>query len=232
MLDKKKSFSWSWSKLKNYRSCPKRHWHVDLAKDFKEDESEALRWGNQVHDALARRVIKGVELPPTMQRYDDWPQRIRACADAGLELKVENKLAMDDQFRPASFFDNGAWFRCVIDVLGILPAHTRSAFTIDWKTGNKVQPEFEQLALSSQVLFSHYPNLDAVLAIYVWLGHDTQSTKIYERDKMQPIWADILPEVAKMKKAADELNYPPIPSGLCKNWCPVKSCPHHGVGSR
>ena len=138
---------------------------------------------------------------------------------------------MDDDFRPTSFFDNGTWFRCVIDVLGMVPAN-RTAFTIDWKTGGKVQPEFEQLALSAQVLFAHYPKIDSVLALYVWLGHDTQSTMIYDRANMQKVWADILPEVAKMKVAADEMNYPPKPSGLCKNYCPVKACPHWGVGSR
>ena len=45
-----KKFSWSWSKLKNWRSCPKRHYHVDLAKDFKEPPSEALKWGDLFHE--------------------------------------------------------------------------------------------------------------------------------------------------------------------------------------
>jgi spore coat polysaccharide biosynthesis protein SpsF (cytidylyltransferase family) len=44
-----KPFAWSYSKLKNYEVCPKRHWHVDVKKDFKEAESEALKQGNLVH---------------------------------------------------------------------------------------------------------------------------------------------------------------------------------------
>ena len=55
-----KPFSWSWSKLKNFRTCPKRHYHVDIAKDFKEDDSEDLLWGNEVHEALAKRIGKGM----------------------------------------------------------------------------------------------------------------------------------------------------------------------------
>ena len=231
MLDKKKNFSWSWSRLKNFRTCPKRHWHVDIAKDFQEDPSEALTWGNQVHDAMAKRIMKGVAMPNTMQRYDDWPQRVLAMGSDGIKLKVENKLAMDEQFQPTGFFDNATWFRCVIDVLG-LGTDEKTAFTIDWKTGGKVQPEFEQLALSAQVLFAHYPKLDEVLALYVWLGHDTQSPAVYKRGEMQKVWADVLPMVNKMKQAADTMTYPPNPSGLCINWCPVKSCPHHGVGTR
>lgn len=227
-----KRFSWSWSKLKNYRTCPKRHYHVDLAKDFKEDESEQLKWGNEVHEALAKRIDKGFVLPPTMKRYDSWPQRILSAQEVGMKLKVENKLAMDEHFQPCGFFDPSAWFRGVVDVLGILPPAARGAFSIDWKTGNSVQPEFEQLALSAQLIFSHYPEIDAVLAIYVWLGHDTQTVKIYERDKMQGVWTDLLPTVREMQFAADSMTYPPKPSGLCVRYCPVTSCPYHGKGSR
>ena len=227
-----KRFAWSWSKLKNYRSCPKRHFHVDIEKSFKEDQSDALLWGNQVHDALAKRVEKRVALPPTMQNYEGWPSRITALADAGITLKVENKLAIDDQFKPTGFFAGETWFRGVIDVLGLLPPETKAAFTIDWKTGNKVQPEFEQLALSAQTVFAHYPNVDAVLAVYVWLGHDTQSVKIYERSQMAGIWADIMPEVRKMAEAHRTTTYPPTPSGLCIRYCPVTACPYHGKGGR
>ena len=127
----RKKFSWSWSKLKNYRTCPKRHYEIDLAKNVKEADSEALLWGNQVHDALAKRIDKGIILPPTMQRYDDWPRRI-LDASTGMKIKVENKLAMDEQFQPCGFFDPSTWFRAVIDVLGILPPASRAAFTIDW----------------------------------------------------------------------------------------------------
>lgn len=227
----KKPFSWSWSRLKNYRTCPKRHYHVDIAKEFKEDESDALLWGNQVHDAMAKRIARGVALPNTMQRYEDWPARVLAMTADGIELKVENKLAMDKMFQPTSFFDASTWFRAVIDVLG-LNRPKRSAFTIDWKTGGTVNPEFEQLGLSAQTIFAHYPDVDEVLALYVWFGHDTQTTKVYRRDDMQALWANLLPEIRKMNDAHDQLNYPAQPSGLCKKYCPVTSCPHHGVGSR
>ena len=54
--NKPKPFAWSYSRLKNFESCPKRHWHLDIQKDIKEEEGEALLWGNVVHKALADRV--------------------------------------------------------------------------------------------------------------------------------------------------------------------------------
>jgi hypothetical protein len=225
-----KTFSWSWSRLKNFRTCPKRHWHVDIQKDFKEEEGEALRWGNELHKAMAERVADGVVLPPTMQGYDDWATRVGNFRDGG-KILVENKLAMDEQFRPTSFFDNKTWFRGVVDVLILLPPARRGAVTIDWKTG-KVHPEFEQLALSAQLVFAHYPEIDKVLAVYAWLGHDDQTTIVYRREDMVPTWNKLWPEINVMKESFRTTTYPPKPSGICVNWCPVTSCPHHGKGSR
>ena len=39
--NKPKSFAWSYSKLKNFETCPKRSWHLDVARDIKEPEGEA-----------------------------------------------------------------------------------------------------------------------------------------------------------------------------------------------
>lgn len=227
----RRPFSWSWSRLKNYRTCPKRHYHLDLAKDIKEEESEQLKWGHEVHDALAKRIGQGFILPATMSRYDKWAQRILSTRGPDVKIKVENKLAIDEQFQPCGFFDGAAWFRAVVDVLTVLPPAARAAYTIDWKTGG-VDPEFEQLALSAQTVFSHYPEVDEVLAIYVWLGHDTETIKIYRRGELQDMWNSVLPLVKEMKFAAETVTYPPKPSGLCKRYCPVTSCPYHGKGSR
>jgi len=219
------NFQWSWSRLKNYRACPKRHYEVDLAKNFKEEEGEALVWGNQVHEAMARRLQKGGGLPETMQQYEDWPRRID---DMGCKVLVENKLAMDKEFGPTGFFDADTWFRAVIDVL-ILP-NPQYAITYDWKTG-QVKPEAEQLALSAQVVFAHYPKVQEVGARYIWLGTDDHTTVIYQRDKMLPIWNDLWPQINIMAEAFRTTTYPPKPSGLCKRHCPVKSCTYHGKGS-
>lgn len=226
-----KPFAWSWSKLKNYRSCPKRHYEIDIAKTYKEDEkSPALLWGDEFHKAMADFIGKGKPLPATMERHSGWPDNIIKMKNGGLEVKVEQKLAMDNQFRATSFFDNATWFRSVADVLILIPQR-HCAITIDWKTGGKVEPEFEQLALSSQTVFANYKDINYVIAIYVWAGHDRHTVKLYSRDDMVPVWSAIMPEVKQMEEAFRTLTYPPKPSGLCKRHCVVISCPHHGKGS-
>lgn len=227
-----KSFSWSWSKLKNYRSCPKRHYEIDLARNFHEDkENEALRWGNEVHLAMAKRISEGAALPITMQRYDGWPSGARRLKDAGLPVEVERSLAIDRNFQPCGWLAPEAWFRAKIDV-SLLVESAKAAISIDWKTGGKVEPEFEQLFLSSQAIFAHHPNVDEVAALYVWLGHDMHTAKVYQRDQMGALWSNLWPEIEQMFEAWRTVTYPPKPSGLCVRHCPVTSCPYHGKGNR
>lgn len=226
---KQKPFSWSYTKLKNFRNCPKRHWHVDIQKEFK-DESDALTWGNQVHDALAARIGKGIQLPRTMVHYDAWAANILDLKAKGWTIKVEQKLAMNQNYQPRSFFDGGVWFRGVIDVLALGPSGKR-ALAFDWKTG-AIKVEIEQLGLFAQLVFAHYPDVDQVGTSYIWLPDADKTEEIYRHDGMLPLWNSLAGDLATMEVAWRTTTYPAKPSGLCKNYCPVTSCPYHGRGDR
>jgi PD-(D/E)XK nuclease superfamily len=228
---KPKPFTWSWSRLKNYRTCPKRHYELDILKKIVEPPSEQMTWGNTFHAGMANYIGKGTPLPATMKRYSAWPDNLIKLKNSGYAtVLVEQKLAMDNQFQATAYFDPHTWFRSVADVLVTIP-HTRSAITVDWKTGGKVQPEFEQLALSAQTVFAHHEDIDQVVAYYVWAGHDVETKETYTREGMLQTWSHILPEVRRMEESAKNMDYPPTPSGLCKSYCPVTHCPYHGRGS-
>jgi len=223
-----KPFSWSWSKLKNFRTCPKRHYHVELAKDFKEEEGEALKWGHEVHDALAKYIEKAKPLPPTMQRHVGLVDELAHLHRAGKLVKVENKLAIDSDFRPVGFFDNSAWYRGVADVLFV---NEERAGALDWKTG-QIKPEYEQLALTAALIFAHYPQVTTVSTAFVWIGNDDYTVNTYGKESMTQMWNHLWPEINVMKEAYRTTTYPPKPSGICVRHCPVISCPYHGKGTR
>ena len=226
-----KKFAWSWSKLKNYRTCPKRHYHVDLAKDFSEVPSEELKWGNMLHDGMANFIGKGMPLPKALENYRRWPELMRAHKQAGAVVSAELKLAMTAEFKPSSWFGEQTWFRGVVDVQ-YLAAWKKTAAAVDWKTGGKIQPEMEQLSLNAQLIFVHHPTVEEVITAYQWVAHDTETVKIYRRTDMTALWTKLMPEVRQMEEAARTMTYPPKPSGLCIRHCPVTSCPYHGRGSR
>lgn len=217
-----RAFSWSYSKLKNFESCPQRHHQVDILRAFKDEEGENLAWGNAVHDALAKAIGKGVPLPAGMQAYQHWVDKMLAGESTP---DVELKLAITEDFQPCAFFDDKAWFRGIIDVLK--PAGA-VALIGDWKAG-KILEDSVQLALFAQLAFSHYPDLQKVRTEFIWLKHDATTREDFDRRDMQELWAALGPRVAALKQAHETGQYPVNPSGLCRRYCPVSSCAHHGA---
>lgn len=216
-----KPFAWSYSKLKNYETCPKRHWHIDVAKDVREEESEALMWGNEVHAALARRLDKNTPLPPPMQMYEPWCERILATPGT---LLVEQKLAITADFGACTFFDKAAWFRAIGDVIKIAGP---VAMIMDWKTG-KIVEDSVQLALAAGCVFAHHPEVQRVRSEFIWLKEDASTRVDLKREEMPKIWRDLWPRIEALKQAHETVTYPPKPGSLCARWCPVRQCPHNG----
>jgi hypothetical protein len=81
-------------------------------------------------------------------------------------------------------------------------------------------------------MFAHAPELRRVRAALVFLGHNATTQAEYDRDDLPEIWSEIMPRVRAMAKARQEREYPPRPSGLCKRYCAVMSCPYFGKGGR
>lgn len=225
-----KSWAWSYSKLKNFETCPKRHYHVDLAKDFKEDESEQLQYGNELHAALANRISKGHQLPRIFEKFEPWAQKVLGGSAphgvADYRILVEQKFAIDENKGPCSYFDNSAWYRGVGDVVKIVGP---VALAIDWKTG-KIVEDGVQLALMAGCVFAHFPTVQKIRTEFVWLKEDATTRADFTRADMVGVWNQVHPRVAAMKQAHDTQMYPPKPGNLCRRWCPVSACPHHSVG--
>src|SRR5450631_3012648 len=103
-----KPFAWSFSRMKNFEVCPKRHYEVDLAKSVKEPEGEQLAWGNLVHDGMARRCgLLRVPLPPELVQYEVWAQRALSGVTDSTIVLVEESLAIGRDFSPKTTFEDG-----------------------------------------------------------------------------------------------------------------------------
>jgi len=40
---------WSFSRIKSFEQCPKQFYHLKIAKDYVESETEAMRYGTEAH---------------------------------------------------------------------------------------------------------------------------------------------------------------------------------------
>lgn len=219
-----KSFSWSFSKLKNFKTCAKRHYEVDIQKNF-QDGSEQLVWGNEVHDALAKACAGKSSLPATMKDYQKWVDLVQ---QGGGELRVEQKYAITADFQPTEFFSPRAWYRGIADVVRV---DGPVALAIDWKTG-QIKHDSIQLMLMASCIFAFYPRVQRVKTEFIWLKDDCHTDDTFDRATIRDEWIGVLEDVHQYETAVKTLSFPPNPGPLCRRHCPVLSCPFHGKGSR
>jgi hypothetical protein len=220
-----KPFAWSYSALDSFEQCPRKYYHVRLAKDWPDPPSEAANWGKIVHKHIEDRVNDRKPLPeslglgyiePVIQRLEQAPGVLRA----------EYKLAINAQFQPTEFFAKDAWCRAVGDIT-IHNAGNTKAFALDWKTG-KYKDGDAQLRLQAAVMMCHYQQLQEVGITYMWLKDKRTTDRKFNRDQLPEIWQDFLPRAKRMEQQIADKKFDPKPSGLCKKYCPVLSCEHNG----
>lgn len=222
-----KEWSWSYSKLKNFDTCPKRHYEIDLAKNYAEESVPGgpLDWGNAVHRALAAAIMRTAALPDDMKMFQVWVDRVLAGPG---QLFVEQKYAITRDFQPTTYFARNVWYRGIGDVVRI---YRDVALILDWKTGKPLEDPV-QLMLMAQCLFSHFPQVVRVRSEYVWLKDESTTPEVFDRQEVADQWRSLLPRVTALETATKAQLFPPKPSGLCKRHCVVTSCPFHGKGPR
>ncbi len=212
-----KEFAWSFSALTRYEQCPKQYYHVNVAKDFKDEDTEFSASGKETHLALYRRVVKGQTLPLNLRYLEK-----TAVKFVGLpgETSGELKFAMARNFDPVEYFAPNVFCRVVVDLLNV---REHTALIIDYKTG-KPKPGFTQLELSAAVLSTHLPEIETFKMAYVWLADRKVSPHTLHKADLVGVWNNFLPRVAKIELALKTGDFPLKKSGLCR-YCPVTSCP-------
>jgi hypothetical protein len=209
-----KSFAWSYTALTSFETCPRRHYLTRVTKTIVEKQSEQIVWGNTVHKALELRLKGEAGLPAVLSHMEPTVQNI--LSRPGNRL-VEERLTINASFAPVSWRASDAWCRCVIDV-GLLG--TETAFLADWKTGKR-KPDSDQLKLFAGVAFSTYPYLQNVTTAFIWTKENKLDADSFTREQVPEIWAEFIPRVDRLVMAIAEDKWPPRPSGLCGQWCPV-----------
>lgn len=217
----KPAFNFTYSKLKTFENCPSKYNHLYVTKDVVEDDSEHLKKGNAVHAAMAA-ALEGAPLPENLKAYQKWIDKVLASVEGTDQLLVEQKLGIDENFQVTGFFDKNVWLRGIVDATLVKGDH---GLIVDWKTG-KPQDDIIQLALQAALIFPLYPDLQEVVAQFVWLEHDMTSTEHFKRSDMVELWSSMVPRVTQMKYSQDIMEFPAKQNALCK-FCPVRQCAHN-----
>lgn len=225
----RETFSWSFSRLRDYRSCPRKFNEVVQLKKYPEPKSPELDMGDGLHRAFARRVDQGIALPTTFEHLKEWGDDAAKVMHPFQTTMCEKEIALTRDLKVTGYFDNNVWLRLKIDLVSLYPTKSGAAVArvVDYKTG-KPNDDIIQLALYAQGVFSMFKEVIAVRAEYWWTQIMDKSHEMFNRDDMKELWAELLPELNAMEAAQKNNDYPARRNGLCKKHCPVWTCEHNG----
>ena len=206
---------WTYSQLDSFETCPRKFYHLKVARDIVEPPSPHAEWGTRVHTAFEEWIKNGSPLPEGMTQWQSLAEKLAKLPG---EKLCEQKMALDKNFQPTDW--KTSWTRGVADLLVV---HKDRAVVADYKTGKR-KLDGDQMRLFALMGFAQFPELQTIGTGYIWLATGDFDTQIYHRYEVAQLWETFLPRVARLKHAHATASWPPRPSGLCRGWCAVKSC--------
>jgi len=218
-----KSPAWSYSALTAFETCPHRYYQTKIAKAVIEPQTEATLWGSRVHKAFENRIKDGTPISKELAQYNPIADKLVAAC-AGKKFATEQKLALNEHFLATTFFAKDVWLRSILD---LIIENKDKALVIDLKTGKK-NPESAQLQLFAGVIFAIKPWIKTVSTAFLWLKTNEVTREEFTREDVPHIWQTFLPRVQRLNDAFAQQKFPKRPSGLCRAWCPIKTCEFNG----
>lgn len=209
----------SYSFFNAFQNCPHKAFHIYVARTIPYVETPEMAWGNQVHEAMEKRIKYGAPLPEKMQAAEAAAATFHEYSRA-VPVHCEYQLAMTKDGKSCDWKAGGAWFRTKIDCV-VLP--DPYAWLVDWKTGN-VREDPLELACNALVLKVNYPHLESIKGEYFWMKTGQNGLRYTLNDhgatyqQLVTLWAE-----AETYFRAGE--WPKRKNPLC-GWCAVTTCEH------
>jgi RecB family exonuclease len=215
----KRPTAWSFTALSTFETCPLQYKHKYVLKDVPFEETEAIKEGNRAHTALENFIAKGESLP---SEFAHFAPIMAAITKHKCELRPEQEVAATRDWKPTaySYRNKDAWVRGKADLLMVSGA---TAIAIDYKTG-KVKEDSDQLRLMAALVFVNNPHINTILTAFIWLKHGKMTSQVIHRNHLSILQSEYGARMAEVERANEVGLYPPKKSGLCRGWCPVKSC--------
>lgn len=212
----------SHSALKRYENCPHQYNQIVVTKQVNDIQSKAGAYGEAMHKAIELRVAYGTPMPPNFSQHEQLADFISQIPG---EKHAELKLGIKIDLTPCEFFDPECWFRGIVDLVILRESH---AIVIDYKTG-KYRGGDGQAERCAALVFAHFPGVEQVDSRFIYFKDRHLAKDTFVRDDLSHLLADTNKVVADIEHSLANNSWPKRPSGLCRGWCPVKSCVHNGA---
>lgn len=213
--------AWSFSAVTGYETCPKKHYHTKVKKDFKESFNDAANYGSDAHKHFELRMKEGKKLPMDLQHHENL---LATIAEFGGEILTEQRLAITKDFKPTGYFDKDVWGRGQAD---LILKDGDTAMVVDYKFG-KMKDGYDQLELMCAFVACLCPEIERFIGMFYWAKEKQLWRRDFLRTDMVKVWNNFLPRIKAFEDAHKTMDFPDRPSGLCRNYCPVTTCPYNG----
>lgn len=211
----------SFSAMELFELCGLKFKHEKIIKDIPFEETEQVKWGNDIHKMLERVVKEGV---PLEQRYEMFQYVVDSITKMKGEKRAELKLGLNRDFQACDFFASDVYIRGVADI--VIDCGTK-LFAGDYKSGKKKSGS-KQLALMALMLFARFPKAQEIYTAFIWLQGKSISSEIYRRDQIPELWDLFLETIKNIEWAIANDTFHAQENFLCRSWCRVFSCMYNG----
>jgi len=216
--------AWSYSSLKTFEQCPKKYYHLKVAKDVKDEGNQATIYGNEVHKAAEDYIKLGTPVP---DKYGYMRPILDSLAALPGEKHCELKLGVaydGAEYTPTTFFGDDVWWRGIADLTII---NGDKAFLVDYKTGkNAKYADPTQLDILAAAVFTHFPEVATIKSALAYVVSNEFIKKQHVARNRKSYFATFDEPLEKLSIAEQTGVWNANSGPLCK-FCPVRTCPHN-----
>jgi len=213
--------AWSYSSLKTFQQCPKKYYHLKVAKDVKDEGSEATIYGKELHKAAEDYIKNGTPIPPQftfIQDTVDALKKIPGEKHTEIELGVSNK---GGRLNPCGFYDKDAWYRGIADLLIV---NGDEGYLVDYKSSkNAKYADLKQLDLLAGAVFAHFPELKTLKSALIFVVSNEFVNKEHSSMHKMAYFEHVRFDLERLETALKTGVWNAVAGPLC-GWCPVKTC--------
>jgi len=214
---------WSFSRLKSFEQCPKQFYHMKIAKDYTEGETEAMRYGTEAHLVAEEFIRDGKPVPVKFAYMKDVLEALNRRRGNKI---TEIKMGLTQELEPCAFRSKDVWWRGIADLV-ITDGST--AWIVDYKTGKSAKyADKGQLELMALATFKFFPDIKSINAALVFTKAKKFIKHKYTDDMIDSLWDKWLSKFKRMEVAYETDTWNAHPSGLCKRHCAVVECVYNG----
>jgi hypothetical protein len=217
--------AWSYSSIKTFDQCPKKYYHLKVAKDVKDKQNAAALYGEQAHKAAEDYVAVGKPIEPKFDCIKGVAEILNAMPGEKFpELKLGVRRLAPGEYEPCDFKDPGVWWRGIADLVIV---EGEQAKLVDYKTGKNARyADTKQLDLLAGALFVLKPEVKVIKSALAFVVSNDFISKTHTAD-MRDSYLGVFDKELDALAAAHETGVWNPKSGPLCGWCPVVSCPHH-----